>query len=523
MDRADVGAAARAGGIVFGGKLFAWGARFALAILLARLLGVDGYGLYAIALSVATVASAIAVFGLDAAMIRYVAVFGARGDAERLRGAVQIGFAIPMALSVVVALVLVMLAEPIARSVIGDAGLAPLLRVTALLVPALVLNSLLAATLQGLRHFSRSVLAEQVLQPITRAALLVAFALTGLDPTMALVASLLSTVAVGVAMVVWLRRALPVAASARRPVGEIIRFSLPVYFSNIINTFSGNLQTLLLGALSSVASAGIFAVANQVQLIGTLFRRRHRARHDAALRGAARQGGAPASRSSCTRRPRSGRSSLNIPFFLVSIAFPEALLALFGSEFVDGTRALVILAWGAIVSAATGTSGAMLDMTGHTAMKLINASVSVGLAIVLNLLLIPSLGVVGAAIAAVASIAAVNVLRVVEVAVLESIVPFNMTYFKPIAAGLAALAAGVLVGRIALADQVLAVSALGGIAALVLVYVVIVRLLGLDEADRFVLGRSVDRSRRGRRIGRRSEPWPTRTVRDDRPRAVADR
>lgn len=505
VDRADVGAAARAGGIVFGGKLFAWGARFALAILLARLLGVDGYGLYAIALSVATVASAIAVFGLDAAMIRYVAVFAAREDAGSLRGAVQIGFAIPMALSVVVACVLVIVADPIARWVIGDAGLAPLLRVTALLVPALVLNSLLAATLQGLRHFSRSVMAEQVLQPITRAALLVAFALTGLDPTMALVASLLSTVAVGAAMAVWLRRALPVAASARRPVGEIIRFSLPVYFSNIINTFSGNLQTLLLGALSSVASAGIFAVANQVQLIGTLF-------HAAIVRGTM-----PlfAQLHDAAERPRLEQLyqttskwtfSLNIPFFLVSIAFPEALLAMFGSEFVDGTQALVILAWGAIVSAATGTSGAMLDMTGHTAMKLINASVSVGLAIGLNLLLIPSLGVVGAAIAAVASIAAVNVLRVVEVAVLESIVPFNLTYLKPIAAGVAALAAGVLVGRIALADQVLAVSALGGIAVLVLVYVVVIRLLGLDEADRFVLGRSVDRLRRGRVIGRRPEP-----------------
>ena len=38
MDQGDVGAAARAGGIVFGGKLFAWGARFALALLLALLL-----------------------------------------------------------------------------------------------------------------------------------------------------------------------------------------------------------------------------------------------------------------------------------------------------------------------------------------------------------------------------------------------------------------------------------------------------------------------------------------------------
>lgn len=504
MDRGDVGAAARAGGIVFAGKLFAWGARFALAILLARLLGADGYGLYAIALSIATVASAMAVFGLDAAMIRYVAVFAARGDVPRLRGAVQVGFAIPMVLSVAVACGLVLLADSIARSVIGNAQLAPLLRVIALLVPALVLNSLLAATLQGMRLFSRSVLAEQVFQPIIRGALLVAFALTGLDPTLALVASLVSTAAVGIAMAVWLWRALPAAASTDRPVGEIVRFSLPVYFSNLINTFSGNLQTLLLGALSSVASAGIFAIANQIQLIGTLF---HAAivratmplfaeLHDAAERRRLEQ---------LYQTTSKWTFSLNVPFFLVAIAFPEALLALFGAEFVDGTQALVILAWGAIVNAATGTSGAMLDMTGHTAMKLINATVSVGLAIGLNLLLIPPLGVVGAAIAAVASIAAVNALRVVEVAVLESLVPFNVTYLKPIAAGVVALGVGVAVGRVVLAGQVLAVWALAGIISLVIVYVVGLRLLGLDEADRFVLRRSVERLRRGPRRGRRRE------------------
>ena len=66
MDRTDVTAAARGGGIVFGGKLFAWGARFVLAIALARLLGAGQYGLYTVALSIAAVVSSPAISGTSA-------------------------------------------------------------------------------------------------------------------------------------------------------------------------------------------------------------------------------------------------------------------------------------------------------------------------------------------------------------------------------------------------------------------------------------------------------------------------
>ena len=497
MHRTDVSAAARGGGIVFGGKLFAWGARFVLAVLLARLLGAAEYGLYTVALSIAAVGSALAVFGLDSAMIRYLSVYAARGDGPRMRGSLQIGFGIPIALSMIAAAVIVVMADRIATSLIGEPALAPLLRITALLVPAMVLNSLLAAMLQGLRQFGRSVLAEQLLQPTSRGVLLVLFALTGMSAVLAMVAMLLSTVAVGIIMLVYLRRAIPRVKSATRPTGEIVRFSLPVYFSNVVNTFSGNLQTLLLGALSSVASAGIFAIANQIQMVGSLF---HAAivRATMPLFAELHDAGERSRLEHLYQTTSKWTFSLNMPFFLISVAFPEALMALFGPEFTDGTQALVILAWGAIVNAGTGTSGAMLDMTGHTSIKLLNSTVSVGLAIGLNLLLIPQFGVVGAATAVVAAVTAVNVLRVFEVARLEAVVPYNRGYLKPVAAGAVALGLGLLIGRVALAGTPLVVSAGAGMAVITATYAILLRAMGISDDDRFVLGRALDRIRRRR-------------------------
>lgn len=498
---AHVTAAARGGGIVFGGKLYAWAARFAIAVLLARLLGADQYGLYSVSLSIAAVAAALAVFGLDAAMIRYLAVFVSRGDGASLRGSIHVGAVIPAVLGLAASAALVLASDALATEVVGDGRLAPLLRITALIVPALVANSLLSAMLQGLRRFGASVGAEQILQPTLRGALIVAFAVAGMDVSLALVATLVSTVAVGVLMAARLRASLPPAHDRpRRPARELIGFSLPVYFSNVVHTFGGNLQTLLLGSLASVASAGIFAVANQIQLIGSLFHASivrasmplFAELHDSGNRGRLEH---------LYQTTSKWTFSLNVPFFLAALLYPEALLSIFGADFVEGATALVILAVGAIVNAGTGTSGAMLDMTGHTVLKLLNSSVSVGLAIALNLLLIPLFGLVGAAVAAVASVATVNAMRVVEVARFERVGPYNREYLKPIAAGLLATALSLLTSGVLLAGLAGPLPVIGGIGVLVATYAVVLHRLGLSDDDREILGRVGRRLRRVRRGG----------------------
>jgi O-antigen/teichoic acid export membrane protein len=500
MTRGHIVLAAKGGGIVFAGRLFAWGSRFVLAVLLARLLGVEQYGLYNIALTVATLGAAFAIIGLDSAMIRYVAVFNGRSDAPGLRGSLQVGLGLPALVGIVVGLITVLVAGPIATDLFHEPALAPLLRIVGLLVPAMVLNALLAATLQGLQKIGFAVLAEQFTQPTVRFAILVVFALFGMTAETAIVASTLSTLMVTGLLFYFLHRQVPLgqmAQPAERRPGTLLRYSLPVYFSNIINTFSGNLQTLLLGTMSSIASAGIFAVASQINLVGTIF-------HSAVVQASMPIFAELHDQGDRTRLAHLYQTtskwtfSLNLPFFLMALLFPQALLAIFGPDFTEGTSALVILAWGAIVNASTGTSGAVLDMTGHTSVKVVNSTLSVGLAIGINLLLIPPLGVVGAAIAAVCSISLVNLLRVGEVLWLVGIGPYNTGFGKPLAAGVAASTVALAI-RAALGSQSLWLQAGLGIGALAIVYGAVLLLLGLSDDDRMVLERA---GRRIRRIGR---------------------
>ena len=64
-------------------------ASFAVGVQLARLLGVEGYGYYGIALSVVTIAGIPGEMGLSRLVTREVASASAKGDLPHLFGAVR--------------------------------------------------------------------------------------------------------------------------------------------------------------------------------------------------------------------------------------------------------------------------------------------------------------------------------------------------------------------------------------------------------------------------------------------------
>jgi O-antigen/teichoic acid export membrane protein len=151
----------------------------------------------------------------------------------------------------------------------------------------------------------------------------------------------------------------------------------------------------------------------------------------------------------------------------------------------------------------------VLDMTGHTWVKFINSTAALVLAIGLSALLVPPLGIIGAALAALGSLGGVNVLRLVQVKLLVGVLPYNAAFLKPIAAALLGGGAAYAVSR-PLVGLGPFPGAVVGIAVLAAVYVATLLLLGIDEDDRVVLSRVRDRLLRRRR--RRTDATPSATA-----------
>ncbi|MEM1170489.1 MAG: polysaccharide biosynthesis C-terminal domain-containing protein, partial [Cyanobacteria bacterium P01_H01_bin.35] len=93
----------------------------------------------------------------------------------------------------------------------------------------------------------------------------------------------------------------------------------------------------------------------------------------------------------------------------ILIIFAQPIMGLFGSDFVVGHWQLKILVLGQLVSALCGSVGTLLIMTGHQNQAVFISGYTALINIVLNGVLVPIFGAIGAAIATSLTIAMWNI------------------------------------------------------------------------------------------------------------------
>jgi O-antigen/teichoic acid export membrane protein len=496
-------ATAKGGGFLAGGIFFEFATRFVIAVLLARVLGAEGYGLYVLSISAATLFAGISLLGLDDAMVRYVAILSGRRDDIGVWGTLQIGFGISALTGLVMGGVLHLGASPLATGLFDEPRLTPLLHVFAVIVPFLTMSNMLLGVARGFRRMDYAALAENVVQTVVRMALLGLLALLAkLNLYVAAVIFGIADVASSITLIVLLNRHFPLNGSfrlgVRRDVREIFGFAFPLWLSGLLRKFRRNIEVVMLGALSSVSSVAVFAVINKVNLVGHVSM--------LSLLVAVK----PTLAQLHDRQDREGLGhlyqtasrwtlSLNLPFFLITVLYSAPLLFVFGETFSSATNALIILAFAELVNAGTGICGAMIDMTGHTKVKLVNSALWTALLIGSAAALIPRWGVVGAAVATLIAMTTVNILCVAEVWVLERLIPFNRSFWKPLGAGLGAFTAGLALRTWLPVGTDLAPAVLQGTVVLTL-YASLILLFGPAPEDRLVIARAIKKS--GLLVGR---------------------
>src|SRR5947199_6277505 len=83
--RHEIGQISRQSAVFFAGTMFTSVAAYAFKIYLARALGAEALGIYALGMTAVGAIGLVAALGLPSAAARYVAVYTARADSERLR------------------------------------------------------------------------------------------------------------------------------------------------------------------------------------------------------------------------------------------------------------------------------------------------------------------------------------------------------------------------------------------------------------------------------------------------------
>ena len=136
---------------------------------------------------------------------------------------------------------------------------------------------------------------------------------------------------------------------------------------------------------------------------------------------------------------------LTFPLACVMIVFASRLMRIFGPDFESGWPVLVIGAVGQLVNCGVGSVGFLLLMSGNQK-RLIKVQFAMTVvSVVTNLSLIPTLGLVGAALASAGVNVGGNLWNLYEVRKALGISPYNRSYFALLIPGGSALLTVLLV------------------------------------------------------------------------------
>lgn len=383
---------------------------FAAVLLLTRVLGARGYGVYAYALAWSTILAVPAGLGLPQLVVREIADYEVRQRPGLIKGLLQRSYLVVLVASAVVTAA----AALVGVLVVGDGrDVRFTFLVGLLLVPLVSVYHLGEGVMRGFRRVVEGRLSETTIQPLLLIGLVVATAVVADGDITAPAAMALTVVSAAAAALVSQRlvhRTVPSSVRAADPTyltsdwGRSARPLLLLHGAQILNVQIG---TILLGTLATVTDSGAFSVAVRCALFVSFLQivvsfplapsiSRLRARGD---------------RDRLQRLIRSSVvvvTATAVPLALVLVVFREPVLRMFDPAFASAETALVLLVVGELINVTMGPVGTSLTMTGHE--RLVAVAVTTALAVnaLFGIALIPRLGIEGAAVARMLSVAGLN-------------------------------------------------------------------------------------------------------------------
>ncbi|EWY41505.1 hypothetical protein N825_27770 [Skermanella stibiiresistens SB22] len=369
-----------------------------LQVVLARLLGHEGYGHFAYVMAWINILVYVAVMGHDTLMMRGVAAHQARQEWGLLAGVLRHAAILVGTLSIAISLLgaFVITLDDGVHSTLAATFLAGFV-----VLPLLAMLRLNAAVLYGQGRVVLGTAPERLGRDAVVLALVgvaTAFAAHLTPPVvMGFVAS---GGASALALILFLRRRLA-AFPGDAPPAQYRRREWMV--SAFVLGLTGGSQLLLqrsdvlmIGWLMTAADAGVYVVACNVAelvlfpylavgaIVGPTFAAHHARNERAELAAFMR---------TTTLMTLAGSLLIGVPLMVLA----PWILGLFGPEFVEGAGAARILMLGICLRTVIGPSHLMLTMTGHERQAMWALGCAAAANITLNLVMIPAFGIEGAA------------------------------------------------------------------------------------------------------------------------------
>jgi O-antigen/teichoic acid export membrane protein len=411
-DRAELRGTARGGLVNLFGAIVAGGGGMAITWLVAVVLSPADAGAFFAATSVFLLVGALARLGTPTGLVYWIARLQRAGREAAIGSVLRIGLWPALIASSTAALALLTSAPLFAQ--------AGLVRLLAVFLPASVAMEALLAATRGYRLMGPTVLVDKLGRTLTQLAAIGAVASTGAASALT-VAAAWALPYLPAALSAWwcLRRCHGGAADPGFPDRVEARafwgFTAPRAVAGAAQIGLQRLDIVLVAAFAGLGPAAVYTVATRFVIVGQLASGAVGQSVQPRAAAAMGSGEAPSAKR-LYQESTAWIVALTWPVYLAVGICADHYLRLFGDEYSTATARLVvwILVPAMMASAACGAVDSMLSMAGKTSWQLIDVTVALAVNTTLNLLLIPAIGIVGAAIAWSASVLVNNLIPLAQ-------------------------------------------------------------------------------------------------------------
>jgi O-antigen/teichoic acid export membrane protein len=415
---------------------------YGFLVVATRLVAPDRFGVYVWALSILTLAYQWSNLNIYRSISYFVPQHEERGDSAG-QGAALFKITVLSLIPVsVVGVGIYWQAERIV-TLLGRPEAAP---VIVLLLPAfwiLMVKDLLTELFRGLERVRYVVYVQSFCYPAVHLLSLVVFVYL-FEPTVALALAFTVSWGAGLVLTGVLFGRLNVPLVSRRDAGpsvrEIFSYSLPLMAGGALGDFITQMDIILLGILLGTDDPAFFRIALSVASLSVVFPSMFKSIAKPLFSRLEVAEGNERVKSLYLTSSRWGLLA-SVPVMVYLFAVPEAFVnVLFEEKYGLAATVVPVLVVARVFPTLSGYSGSLLNGSGHTRLLFVRIALQFGINLVLDLILIPGLGILGAAIGSLTAVVIGSLFEIGAVKYLHGVQITSWTHWSGLGSGVLAFA-----------------------------------------------------------------------------------
>jgi len=405
------------------------------SILIARFLGTEGFGLYNLGLSINVLMNVFTNFGLTQGIVKFSVKNQTEHDIPKIKGVIFSSLLFSLSLCVVIVIIQIIFAKEISNWFFQNDSLADVLIIFALSVPFNTLYALPAAFAQSFKKIKYQSLVVNILRPLSFLLLVLVVIAFNYDLNFVLYANLFSTIITAALSIYLIKNYFPEFFNSKikaiKELRPLVSFSYKTMFTGFISILMIKVDRLMIGYFSTSSDVGVYSAAANLAINVTFFLTPFAMIFLPISAELFHKNNFPELNKAFKNVTR-WLLTFTLPIFFIFTSYSSELLQLFGKDYSLGGIVLILISFAELINVSTGPVGILLKMSGHQTVDLTISVLVLVINSVLNLIMIPIYGMVGAALATGIAIIVTHGLRLSMVWKHLKIFPYDLGILKTV-------------------------------------------------------------------------------------------